>query len=92
MPARPALARNVCRRFFASEVGGIEASAENSLKQLHSIEAQINTQLTPEDPVPSLDVSHHTAPEVVPVAEQYQLYQQQSEQATLSGRRTSDTT
>jgi hypothetical protein len=75
-----ALARNSSRplrRFLSTETESIEASTENSLKQLQSLEAQLNTHL--QQPVPSVDPETHGTSESVSsnVAEQYHLYKQQ---------------
>jgi small subunit ribosomal protein S2 len=64
-------------RFLSTATESIEASTENSLKQLQSIEAQLNTHL--QQPVPSVDPETHGTSEAVSdnVAEQYYLYKQQ---------------
>jgi small subunit ribosomal protein S2 len=81
------------RRSFASEVDAIAASADNSFKQLHSLEAQINAQ-SPEQ-VLSIDPEAATAEPGAPsIAEQYHLYKQQREQPAAPSQpgRPSDTT
>jgi small subunit ribosomal protein S2 len=69
------------RRFRSSEVDLIEASADNSIKQLQSLEAQINTSFF--QPVPTIDPqTHATAPSSRTsdqVAEQYHEYKRQRE-------------
>jgi len=64
------------RRFFATEADGIEQSADNSLKQLHSLEAQINT-VPGENVSPLVPNAPAEAPIAMTVAEQYALYQKQ---------------
>ncbi|CAA9962041.1 mitochondrial carrier protein [Pyrenophora teres f. maculata] len=68
------------RRFLSTETKSIHASAENSLKQLQSIEAQLNTHLA--QPLPSVDPETHGTPAAANdnVAEQYRMYKQQSKQ------------
>ncbi|KAH6859754.1 hypothetical protein AA0119_g2 [Alternaria tenuissima] len=68
------------QRFLSTETDSIEASTENSLKQLQSIEAQLNTHL--QQPVPSVDPETHATSESASdnVAQQYHLYKQQSKQ------------
>lgn len=74
-PGSRALARRQSRplrRFLSTDIAAIEASTANSLKQLQSLEAQLNTHL--DQPLPSID------PESQPrdhVAAQYHLYKQQ---------------
>jgi hypothetical protein len=65
------------QRFLSTETDSIEASTENSLKQLQSIEAQLNTHL--QQPVPSVDPETHATSESASdnVAQQYHLYKQQ---------------
>ncbi|KAF2176350.1 37S ribosomal protein MRP4, mitochondrial precursor [Zopfia rhizophila CBS 207.26] len=69
------------RRFLSTEIDSIEASAENNIKQLQSLEAQINATIA--KPVPSIDsVTHATAPSAQAtdsVAEQYHLFKQQQQ-------------
>lgn len=60
------------RRFLSTDIAAIEASTDNSLKQVQSLEAQLNTHL--HQPLRSID------PESPPrdhVAAQYHLYKQQ---------------
>ncbi|KAF2272444.1 ribosomal protein S2 [Westerdykella ornata] len=78
------------RRFYASDVDGIAASADNTLKQLHSLEAQIN-QATG-DRVPSLNPETAGEAEAVSasplsIVEQYHLHQKQKQ---VSGHLGSD--
>ncbi|EMD68768.1 hypothetical protein GGP41_008766 [Bipolaris sorokiniana] len=61
------------RRFLSTDIAAIEASTDNSLKQVQSLEAQLNTHL--HQPLRSID------PESPPrdhVAAQYHLYKQQA--------------
>ncbi|KAJ4300785.1 hypothetical protein N0V90_002873 [Kalmusia sp. IMI 367209] len=73
------------RRFLSTHVDSIEASADNSFKQLHSLEAQLNANAQAPRPVPSLD-PESAATEPAPaqltesVAEQYYRYKQQQAQ------------
>ena len=71
---------HLLRRFLSTEADSIHASAENSLKQLQSIEAQLNTHLA--QPVPSVDPETHGTPAAATdnVAEQYRMFKQQSKQ------------
>jgi small subunit ribosomal protein S2 len=77
-----AVARNSSRslsRFFSTTVDSIESSADNSLKQLHSLEAQINTVAS--TPVTSIDPNAPSSPlsaEITDsVAAQYHLFKAQ---------------
>jgi small subunit ribosomal protein S2 len=75
-----ALARNSSRplrRFLSTETDSISASTENSLKQIQSIEAQLNTHL--QQGVPSVDPETHGTSASVSenVAQQYYTYKQQ---------------
>jgi small subunit ribosomal protein S2 len=76
----PRQASRPLQRFLSTETESIEASTENSLKQLQSLEAQLNTHL--QQPVPSVDPDTHGTSEAVSdnVAEQYYQYKQQSKQ------------
>lgn len=81
---RQALAPNSCqplRRFFASQVDHVEAAAQNSIKQLQSLESQINTHLN--QPLPSFDpeTSGTVPPSHFPdsISDQYHLSKQQRE-------------
>jgi small subunit ribosomal protein S2 len=73
----PRQASRPLQRFLSTETESIEASTENSLKQLQSLEAQLNTHL--QQPVPSVDPDTHGTSEAVSdnVAEQYYQYKQQ---------------
>lgn len=79
-PGRQALAPRSLqplRRFLSSDV---QSSTENSIKQLHSLETQLNAHL--DQPVPSTDAAAQAAPAAqvaATVAEQYHLHKQQRE-------------
>ncbi|KNG47666.1 mitochondrial 37s ribosomal protein mrp4 [Stemphylium lycopersici] len=62
-----------------------EHSSAQLLKQLQSIEAQLNTHL--QQPVPSIDAGSHAAPPSAHdnVAEQYHMYKQQSQHLARLG-------
>ncbi|KAI4927714.1 hypothetical protein J4E85_006226 [Alternaria conjuncta] len=68
------------QRFLSTETESIEAATDNSLKQIQSIEAQLNTHL--QQPIPSVDPETHGTSESASdhVAEQYYMYKQQSKQ------------
>ncbi|CAI6338491.1 unnamed protein product [Periconia digitata] len=77
---RRALAQNptTLRRFLSNQVDSIESSSENSLKQLHSLEAQINTTLPQAPPVaPTFNPESNDSPVALSVAEQYHMYKEQ---------------
>ncbi|RMZ70306.1 40S ribosomal S2 [Pyrenophora seminiperda CCB06] len=83
-----ALARpspRLLRRLLSTETDSIHASAENSLKQVQSIEAQLNTHLA--QPVLSVDPATHGTPAAAAdnVADQFRMYQQQSRQMARLG-------
>ena len=90
-PRRPgsrSLARSTSRplrRLLSTHADSIDASSENSLKQLQSLEAQLNSHL--QQPVPSVDPqTHATSPSVTDnVAEQYHVYKQQGEHQSPPG-------
>jgi hypothetical protein len=65
------------RRFLSTDIAAIEASTDNSLKQVQSIEAQLNAHL--QQPLPSINPASHAAPSSAhdDVAQQYHLYKQQ---------------
>ena len=69
------------RRFASTHVDTLEASAENSFKQLHSLEAQFNANAPVHEAVPSLDpdapaTDSQSANVTASVAEQYHRYKQ----------------
>ncbi|PVH96675.1 ribosomal protein S2 [Periconia macrospinosa] len=73
--------RNTVRRFLSTQVDSIESSSESSVKQVHSLEAQINTtapQSLP--PVPTFNPDSNgtlDSPVAVSVAEQYYMFKEQ---------------
>ncbi|ORY12026.1 ribosomal protein S2, flavodoxin-like domain-containing protein [Clohesyomyces aquaticus] len=71
---RHAIASNfLSRRFLASQVDSIEAAAENSIKQLQSLETQLNSGVPIPEPSAEPDLFSRSST----VAEQYQLFKQQ---------------
>ncbi|EUC48479.1 hypothetical protein COCMIDRAFT_87477 [Bipolaris oryzae ATCC 44560] len=61
------------RRFFSTDIAAIQASTDNSLEQVQSLEAQLNTHL--HQPLPSIDADSQSRDHV---AAQYHLYKQQA--------------
>ncbi|KAJ4348158.1 uncharacterized protein N0V89_009530 [Didymosphaeria variabile] len=82
---RRALAQNpsqLWRRFLSTQTDSFETSAENSFKQLHSLEGQFNATAPIQDAVPSFDPETATsnplsAQVTESVAEQYHRFKQQ---------------
>lgn len=75
LPGSRALARphsRPLRRFLSTDIAALEASTDNSFKQVQSLEAQLNTHL--HQPLPSIDPD---SPPRDHVAAQYHLYKQQ---------------
>jgi small subunit ribosomal protein S2 len=75
-----ALARPSARRFLSTQVDSIEASSANGLKQLHSLEAQINAthaQSPPVAPTFNPDANGTLSALANSVAEQYHMFKQQ---------------
>ncbi|KAF2870995.1 ribosomal protein S2, flavodoxin-like domain-containing protein [Massariosphaeria phaeospora] len=70
------------RRFLSTDIDSIESSADNSFKQLGSLEAQLNAQVPQQVPSASSETqaSSPAAQTSESVAEQYHLYKQQQQQ------------
>jgi small subunit ribosomal protein S2 len=65
------------RRSISTEVESIESSAQNSLKQLQSIHAQLNAEGDRSVPAVNPETHGTSAPANDNVAEQYHLFKQQ---------------
>ncbi|KAJ4365632.1 hypothetical protein N0V83_008252 [Neocucurbitaria cava] len=73
------------RRFLSTHADSLNASSENSAKELQSLEAQLNSHLQQSAPPADAQPQQTSSPVTDNVAEQYYLYKQQAKQMDKLG-------